>query len=120
MRSARPSTIGGSAGLGAAKGAPSLSPKAWCRDFTGFRPETATGRRDEGMRQLKASGIETRAYFSPPVHEQAFFARFSDRQLPRTEALARRVITLPFYTSITTAEMDYVVDALVEAERSLA
>ena len=65
---------------------------------------------------LKQRGVETRAYFHPPVHEQQFFRRFADRPLPRTETLARRVITLPFFTSISEDEMDYVVDQLASAE----
>ena len=90
------------------------------KDFTVLTPESLEGRRDEVIAALKEDGIETRAYFYPPVHEQCFFRRFADRRLPRTEALSRRVMTLPFYTTITEAEMDCVVDALRRAERSLA
>ena len=90
------------------------------KDFSVLTPEGLDAQRDAVISFLKERGVETRAYFYPPVHEQCFFQRFADRALPRTEALSRRVITLPFYTTITNAEMDYVVDALVEAERSLA
>jgi len=90
------------------------------KDFSVLTPEGLDAQRDAVIGFLKERGVETRAYFYPPVHEQCFFQRFADRALPRTEALSRRVITLPFYTTITNAEMDYVVDALVEAERSLA
>jgi dTDP-4-amino-4,6-dideoxygalactose transaminase len=90
------------------------------KDFTVLTPDFLNGRRDEVIRVLKESEIEARAYFYPPVHEQTFFARFCDRPLSRTETLARRVITLPFYTSINKAEMDYVVDALADTERRLA
>jgi len=89
------------------------------KDFTVLTPERLHGRRDEVIGLLKEQGVETRAYFCPPVHEQCFFQKFADRSLPRTEAMSRRVITLPFYTTITESEMDYVVDALVEAERRL-
>jgi dTDP-4-amino-4,6-dideoxygalactose transaminase len=89
------------------------------KDFTVLTPKTLDGRRDDVMRRLKASGIETRAYFYPPVHEQKFFARFADRHLPVTESLARRVITLPFHTSITRSEIEYVVSALADAEARL-
>jgi len=89
------------------------------KDVTVLVPEALVARRQEVMTFLGERGIETRAYFYPPVHEQRFFQRFADRPLPRTEALARRVLTLPFFTSITESEMDYVVDALVEAERAL-
>lgn len=90
------------------------------KDFTVLVPEALASQRDAIMAFLKERGIETRAYFYPPVHEQRFFRRFADRPLPRTEVLSRRVITLPFYTTITKAEMDYVVDALAAAERTLA
>jgi dTDP-4-amino-4,6-dideoxygalactose transaminase len=90
------------------------------KDFTVLVPEALAERRDAVMTLLKEQGIESRAYFSPPVHEQRFFRRFAERPLPRTEALARRVITLPFYTTITEAEMDYVVGTLVEAEKHLS
>jgi len=90
------------------------------KDFSVLTPEGLDAQRDAVIGFLKERGVETRAYFYPPVHEQCFFQRFADRALPRTEALSRRVITLPFFTTITNAEMDYVVDALVEAERSLA
>ncbi|MEM2045741.1 MAG: DegT/DnrJ/EryC1/StrS family aminotransferase [Candidatus Bathyarchaeia archaeon] len=87
------------------------------KDFTVLVPEALSDRRDAVMAVLGERGVETRAYFYPPVHEQWFFRRFADRPLPRTEALARRVITIPFYTTITEEEMDYVVKALQEAER---
>lgn len=89
------------------------------KDFTIMVPDILVGRRDEVMRLLQERGVETRAYFSPPVHEQQFFRRYADRPLPRTEQFARQVITLPFYTTITAAEIDTVVQALNEAERVL-
>jgi dTDP-4-amino-4,6-dideoxygalactose transaminase len=90
------------------------------KDFTVLTPAHLDGRRDDIIGYLKDRGVETRAYFYPPVHEQKFFRRFAARRLPQTERLSRRVITLPFYTTISRAEMDYVVDALVDAERELA
>jgi dTDP-4-amino-4,6-dideoxygalactose transaminase len=89
------------------------------KDFTVLTPAALDGRRSEVISRLKERGVETRAYFYPPVHEQKFFARFADRQLPLTERLSRRVLTLPFYTSITREEMDYVVDSLADIEASL-
>lgn len=90
------------------------------KDLTILLPDETAHRRDAVMDYLRGRGVETRAYFYPPVHEQQFFRRFADRSLPRTAALARRVITLPFYTSITQAEMDYVVEALRESERQFS
>jgi dTDP-4-amino-4,6-dideoxygalactose transaminase len=86
------------------------------KDFTVLVPKEKISRRDDVMTFLKTQGIETRAYFHPPVHEQQMFRQYSDRALPRTESLSRRVITLPFYTSITEDEMDYMVEALERSE----
>jgi dTDP-4-amino-4,6-dideoxygalactose transaminase len=91
------------------------------KDFTVYAPSGWGQRqRDAGMAWLAEHGVETRAYFFPPVHEQSYFKPFADRPLPKTEAYARRVITLPFYTSIATEEMDYVADQLSRMEREIA
>jgi dTDP-4-amino-4,6-dideoxygalactose transaminase len=90
------------------------------KDFTILVPEEAsdTGR-NAVMRFLKECGIETRAYFFPPVHEQTFFRRFATRALPITQRLSRRVITLPFFTTISDQQIDYVVEKLKQAERQV-
>jgi dTDP-4-amino-4,6-dideoxygalactose transaminase len=86
------------------------------KDFTIFVDGDPKGeRRDRVIRYLGEQGVETRAYFYPPVHEQETFREYADRALPKTEALARRVVTLPFYTTITEEEMSYVAEALKKA-----
>jgi dTDP-4-amino-4,6-dideoxygalactose transaminase len=88
------------------------------KDFTVFLPDDVVpGKRDFVMQALSQRGVETRAYFYPPVHEQAYFTRFATRPLPKTELLSRRVITLPFFSSLTSGEMDYMVNALADVER---
>ncbi len=90
------------------------------KDFTVLLPESApTEKRDSVMQFLTGRGIETRAYFYPAVHEQAYFAPFATRPLPKTERLSRRVITLPFYSTLTESEMDYMTDALRDAEKEI-
>lgn len=90
------------------------------KDFTVFLPEGASeNMRGPVMQSLAERGIETRAYFYPPVHEQAYFTRYATRPLPNTERLSRRVITLPFYATLTSGEMDYMVDALKNVEREI-
>jgi dTDP-4-amino-4,6-dideoxygalactose transaminase len=90
------------------------------KDFTVVTPENVKdGYRDRIMRLMANRGVETRAYFYPPVHEQAYFARYATRPLPQTERLSRRVITLPFFTTIKEEEMDYIVSTLQEAEKEL-
>jgi len=89
------------------------------KDLSVQTPPYLDCKRDLVMAFLKDRGIETRAYFFPPLHEQRFFQPYVDRPLPVTERLSRRVITLPFFTTITEEQMDYVANALVDAERSL-
>jgi dTDP-4-amino-4,6-dideoxygalactose transaminase len=90
------------------------------KDYTIQLPPVMKARRSEIMDALAKRGIETRAYFFPPIHEQRFFRAFADRSLPMTEDLSRRVITLPFSSSITEAEMQRVADALGEIETTVA
>lgn len=90
------------------------------KDFTVMLPDDLVPKRDALIEFLRSQGVETRAYFYPPVHEQGHFRRWADRPLPKTESLSRRVLTLPFYTSITTQEIDHVVKSLVEAEKVLS
>lgn len=88
------------------------------KDFTVFVPESGAGKRDAICRYLTEHGVENRAYFFPPVHEQEFFKRFKTRALPATETLSRRCITLPFFTTITEAQMNRVAFVLAEAEKA--
>jgi dTDP-4-amino-4,6-dideoxygalactose transaminase len=85
------------------------------KDFSVIFPAALREKRPRIMESLKEKGVETRAYFYPPVHEQDFFRRFSTRSLPRTEDLSRRVLTLPFFTTMTYEEMDYLVDCLARS-----
>jgi dTDP-4-amino-4,6-dideoxygalactose transaminase len=87
------------------------------KDFTIMLSPEAQPKRDALMRFLADNGIETRAYFYPPVHEQDYFRQYADRPLPRTESLARRVITLPFFTTISEPEMEFLIESLKKAER---
>lgn len=90
------------------------------KDFAVLTPENVEdGYRDRIMRFVADRGVETRAYFYPAVHEQAYFAEYTARSLPQTERLSRRVITLPFFTTITEEEMDYIVSTLQDAEKEL-
>ena len=89
------------------------------KDLVVFLPEGKADKRDEVRSYLNEQGIETRAYFYPPVHQQTYFEKFADRELPQTNALAARVLTLPFYTTISSGDLDYVADHLVEAEKTI-
>lgn len=90
------------------------------KDFTIVLPDGLRAHRDAIIALLAERGIETRAYFHPPIHEQRFFQPFAHRPLPVTEDFSRRVITLPFFSTITEDDMTAVVDGLVAAEARFA
>ena len=91
------------------------------KDLTVLVPEGwGQAERDRVIQFLGNAGVECRAYFFPPVHEQHFFKSYADRPLPATEKLSRQVITLPFFTTISEEDMDYVAQTLAEAERSIS
>lgn len=51
---------------------------------------------------LAAEGVDTRRYFYPPVHKQQAYAYLgAPPELPVTEALAPRVLTLPLWTQMS-------------------
>ncbi len=89
------------------------------KDFTIFVPHEGDGARDRVIRFLEENEIETRPYFYPAVHEQERFRCYQTRPLPRTECLSRRVITLPFFTTISDTEMEYVAKTLKRAEQEV-
>lgn len=76
--------------------------------------------RDAVLTDLRASGVEAKLYF-PPAHRQPPFAiragddgRLGDgpAELPVTDDLAGRILSLPFHAGLTTAELDFMVDQL--------
>ncbi|HLH97145.1 MAG TPA: DegT/DnrJ/EryC1/StrS family aminotransferase [Xanthobacteraceae bacterium] len=71
--------------------------------------------RDELVSHLTEAGVETKTYFHPPLHRHELFRRFAARDLPVTEAISERILVLPFYTSITETEIDYVAQCLADA-----
>ena len=87
--------------------------------FTVIVPTEIAAHRDQVVALLAQRGIETRTYFHPPLHHQTLFRPYGGRPLPNTDRLAARVLNIPFYTAMTDAEMERVVDALHEAEMHL-
>jgi len=60
--------------------------------------------RDELAVVLRAEGVDTRAYYVPPVHRMQAFAAFTEAcepLLPETTALCDEVLTLPCYGTMT-------------------
>ena len=66
--------------------------------------------RDRLLADLLAEGIEARLYF-PPAHHQPIFAA-DGADLPVTEDLARRMISLPMHSQLTDAELHDIADTV--------
>ena len=72
------------------------------------------GRRDEVRAALAEKRIQTSVHY-PPIHLFSYYRELGARRpLPRTEAVAARVVTLPLYGHMTDEQSDLVVDALLE------
>lgn len=88
------------------------------KDFTIAFDEAFGVRRDVVKQALKADGIDTRAYFSPPVHRHQAYAHLDTPALPVTDDVAGRVLSLPFYRDLTPADAERVVMVLAAIQRS--
>ena len=51
----------------------------------------------------------------PPIHTFTQYRSTSRRELPRTDAVAGRILTLPLYGRMTDEQVDAVIEALVSA-----
>jgi dTDP-4-amino-4,6-dideoxygalactose transaminase len=66
-------------------------------------------------RSLTKHGIQTSILY-PAIHEFAYYrTRFPGISLPRTEAVARRQLTLPLFPHMTDEQVDRVCEAVAEA-----
>ena len=70
--------------------------------------------RDQMQRNLTKERIMTKVYFEP-IHLKTFYVKefnYKKNDLPVTEEMAEKVLTLPLYPSLTKKEMDYVISAI--------
>ncbi|WP_406280292.1 DegT/DnrJ/EryC1/StrS family aminotransferase [Embleya sp. NBC_00896] len=62
---------------------------------------------------LKAEGIDSRRYFYPPVHRQKAYAHLPARELPVTDDVSARVLTLPLWSHMDEGTVGLVADAVL-------
>jgi dTDP-4-amino-4,6-dideoxygalactose transaminase len=83
------------------------------KDFTiTVDPATFGLSRDGVVRALAADGVDTRAYFDPPVHRQRAYAGLWTGALPVTDGVCRRVVSLPMFARLAPGDVDRVVECL--------
>ena len=61
---------------------------------------------------LHAEGIDTRPYYSPPVHRQTAYAELGPFDLPVTDKLASQVISLPIWSHLPLETADLICDGI--------
>lgn len=70
--------------------------------------------RDAVREAMATAGVQTSVHY-PPIHRFTAYADATGRELPRTEALADRLLTLPLYPHMGERAVDVVVAALRDA-----
>ena len=70
--------------------------------------------RDCVRAELSENGIETGIHYPIPLHEQPAYARMGHKpeDFPISQALARRVLSLPMFPEITSPQIKFVVEQL--------
>ena len=72
----------------------------------------------DGVREAaSAEGVQTSVHY-PPIHLfTAYAGRAESRALPRTEAAAERILTLPLFPHMRPADVDLVAEVVLDAVR---
>ena len=79
--------------------------------FVLFISDRAQRSRDDVFAELKAMGIQTKRYFSPPVYQQTIFQNFPMRvsaRMEQTTKASHEGLALPLYAHITPEQLDRV------------
>ena len=66
--------------------------------------------RDRALTVLNEAGIESKVYF-PPAHRQPVLERFA-AELPVTDELAGRMLSLPFHSRLTSEQLEEIASTL--------
>ena len=72
--------------------------------------------RDELQQHLTNAGIMTKVYFDP-IHLKTFYKKklgYKKGDLPKTEKLSERVLTLPMHPALKKHELDYIIESIKE------
>jgi dTDP-4-amino-4,6-dideoxygalactose transaminase len=74
-----------------------------------------TPRREELRRELARQGVSTAIHYPVPIHRQpAFHTRVPRQGLPRTDAVAGEVLSLPMYPQLEMEVVEAVADAILD------
>ena len=73
--------------------------------------------RNHVIETLEDHDIASKIYWDPPVHRTQYYTQTKDEtpELPITDTISSRVLSLPMHPNLSTAETDRIVDGVVEA-----
>ncbi|RZV60092.1 MAG: aminotransferase, partial [Flavobacteriaceae bacterium] len=71
-----------------------------------------TDNREELLKFLKKRNIECSIHYPRPPHKQKAFLEYAQLELPITEKIHERVISLPMSPVLQNEEVQFVIDAL--------
>lgn len=54
--------------------------------------------RNNLLKELLKNNIETKVYFSPPLHKKKVYRKYRRISLPQTDSLSHRIMSLPLYS----------------------
>jgi dTDP-4-amino-4,6-dideoxygalactose transaminase len=87
------------------------------KDFTVLVDAAGFGcNREAVVAALHAEGIQTRPYYSPPVHRQQAYTGVKSPALPVTDRLAARVISLPIWSHLPLEAADRIGEAFLRIQ----
>ena len=77
--------------------------------------------RERLLERLNDEGVGASAHFYPPVHEQPRYEEpeYQRHDLSVTESVARNIVTLPMYPTMTEEQREYVIDTLTQIVEDL-
>jgi dTDP-4-amino-4,6-dideoxygalactose transaminase len=70
--------------------------------------------RDAAQNMLTKAGVMTKVYFEP-IHLKTFYRQrfnYKPGDLPNTEQISKKILTLPLYPTLTDAEIEYITNTI--------
>lgn len=98
--------------------APHTSPDAGTHVYQLYTIELAKEiNRDHVIKMLEEHNISSKVYWDPAVHQTEYYMRTKNEtpDLPVTEDIASRVLSLPMHPNLSSTETDRIADAVIEA-----
>jgi dTDP-4-amino-4,6-dideoxygalactose transaminase len=69
-------------------------------------------KRPKVLEKLAAGEVDARTYYAPPVHVSSIFENCPRTELPSTDDISARIISLPVHPNMDTKTVDYICDII--------